>query len=115
MDKAIKRAIEGGWSESPRIASLKARVGPMSKSVAFENEIFLVYCADPLFWKALGKAEGWTPVLYSQTAKQDDLLYFSAQDFVPTVMEGYRYQMFRFVDHIVDGKDIDSFFNQLLK
>lgn len=127
MEKAIQRAIEGGWVEKHLVGQMTYEMNWITDAFGRErlecrddlgSVRLLDYdraFIDPLFWKALGKAEGWTPVSYRQTAKKDDLLYFSAKDLVPTVMEGYRYYMFRFVDHLIEGRSIDEFFNQLLK
>jgi hypothetical protein len=54
---------------------------------------------DPLFWQALGKARGWT-VCESGSIWQG----------VPK----WRYWWHRFIDHLADGKDAESFFKSLV-
>ena len=57
---------------------------------------------DREFWKYLGTGLGWSqrPVLlFGHSYCESEL----------------RYQAYRFIDHILDGKDIESFFSELLK
>ena len=56
------------------------------------NEIFL----DPLFWQSLGKAMGW---------RQDEDQWGDRAEWVS--------QWHRFIDHLADGKDAESFFEGL--
>ena len=67
---------------------------------AIRSEILL----DPLFWQALGKAEGWT--------NNTEIIL----SYEPTVqkMATWHFQMRCFINHLAEGKDIDSFFTQLL-
>lgn len=45
---------------------------------------------DPLFWQSLGKAMGWSP-MYGE----------------------WKTKWHRFIDHLAEGKDINSFFENL--
>lgn len=89
MEEAIKRAIEGGW---------KPKRVVLDQITMRHEEILL----DPLFWQALGKAEGWKQegvISSAKMAKKPDWVY----------------QWIKFIEHLAEGKDADSFFKELLK
>lgn len=102
MEKAIKRAIEGGWRDDLVQAHADLHCDGNSECVSkdFYNcdvidnnrKNFLL---DPLFWQALGRAEGWEDNGYEKP------------DWI--------YNWHQFIDHIAEGKDIDSYFNNLMK
>lgn len=64
---------------------------------------------DPLFWQALGRGLEWSDVIYflkcpcCGDTPGDEPRMFS-----------WKYQMHRFIDHLADGKDADSFFAELI-
>lgn len=84
MEEAIKKAIEGGY--------LKALNDITGLPSDFLNESAVLL--DPLFWQALGKAEGW---IYPVGG-----------------MNGLR-EWHKFIDHLAEGKDAESFFTNLLE
>ena len=77
METAIKRAQEGGYEG----------YGLTLDSGAVIYDRFLL---DPLFWQALGKAEGWPQGIEEEMAHQ-------------------------MLHSLFVGKDIDTFFSDLLK
>ncbi len=97
MEKAIKKAIEGGYATK---CCQEFNSGSNHHLVLHEKEYF--WC-NPLFWQALGKAEGW----------DDDIkkLELTPIYYVPR----WRREWHRFIDHLAEGKDAESFFNELLK
>ena len=82
MEKAIKKAINGGYKGC---------------TDAVWNESTLL---DPLFWQALGKAEGWGKTMTSRSGVR--------------MRDIYTVYWHDFVDHLAEGKDINSFFEDLL-
>lgn len=71
---------------------------------------------DPLFWQALGKAEGWeedSGVIFNHRFEgyQNDLI---PARFYPT-QNSWQFYQHEFIDYIAEGKDIDYFFNKLIK
>lgn len=87
MNKAKIKALEGGYV-------------PNNKSDA---EMLL----DPLFFQALGKAEGWgwvTPCEFGDN-----------ENHVCKDCAKWLYEWHSFIDHITEGNPIDEFFNNLLK
>ena len=107
MEQAIKKAIEGGYDSS----------------LVYNREIVLL---NPLFWRALSKSENWgtTKLNWSDGDLSSYGVHYFGGKFTYPYNEGadvefeidtWRLQMHYFIDHIAEGKDIDSFFNELLK
>lgn len=57
---------------------------------------------DVNFWQALGKAEGWAEAL-----QMKNVYGFRIKQ--------WKHQWHSLIDHLAEGKDIDSFFEQILK
>lgn len=110
MNEAIRRAIEGGWR--PKGLSLKDRpVSWIIQAVTNRSVFWERYILDPLFWQALGKAEGWHGVtIHRNTPTNPSPKYGDV-----ALYANWANQMHRFIDHIIEGKPIDDFFNSLLK
>ncbi len=108
MEQVIKVAIENGWEAYQPLEAYSAH--------CFKCE----YCLDSLFWQALGKGLGWKETMHRLEYFMDGeekYLYWKGDNghqYTPHIV-GWKYQMHRFIDHLAEGKDIDSFFNQLIK
>lgn len=102
MEKTLKKAIEGGYN-------IRAE-----HKLMFEGTISKMLL-DPLFWQALGKACGWThkmiPTAFVEFEDGDD--EDTMLDWDST--EGWKFYWHRFIDHLAEGKDVESFFNDLIK
>ncbi len=95
MNKAIIKAREGGWNgEIPPF--IESHYGEIIPKANIPDIIKYKYLLDPLFWEALGKAEKWEE--------------YEGNDEYPV----YRDKWHQFIDHIFEGKSIDSFFEELL-
>ena len=105
MKNAIKRAIEGGYLDN---AGLTVTQWNLYKEGQLSWHVFT---HDPKWWQALGKAEGWGDKLMFCGVCGNGL----GRDSDDVFEEEWKYHWHRFIDHIAEGKDIDSFFNQLLK
>lgn len=105
MEKAIKKAIEGGYrciekncnrfkfaDGSPDL--LENRIEHIKANI---YQTFL----DPLFWQALGKSEGWG---------EDHLCWECGAE----EGGGYKAHWHSFIDHLAEGKGIHSFFEKLI-
>ena len=88
MENAIKKAIEGGYKDG---------------HVHGFREVLL----DPEFWSALGKQQSWGLGNKCPVCEEGILL--------TKYMPHWKMNLHRFIDHIAEGKDVDSFFNHLLK
>lgn len=108
MAKAIKRAIEGGY-DCPGYIAKRLHSQDDDKEL-FRLNIYAIstFVLDPLFWQALGKVEGWdSDYFYNQAYSQDMSLFGSD--------ESWKMNWHRFIDHLIEGKSADDFFNTLLK
>src|SRR3990167_6920478 len=102
MEKAIKKAIEGGY----KLPWISAR--HISTIVRYKDNYSVLFL-DPLFWQALGKAEGWSTYAVCQLHGNECLLKCDRAFAFEWI-----YQWHKFIDHLAEGKDINSFFNELL-
>ena len=109
MDTAIKKAIrlsiKGGWKGH-------AQDDPVDIDMVL-HELGKGVFLDPLFWQALGKAEGWD--------MDDRSIWSSRSGGKMGHLDGQlyrfnspRWHLHRFIDHLIEGKDINSFFEKLL-
>mgnify|MGYP001582821642 CR=1 FL=1 len=97
MENAIKSAIRGGYKT------------PKSKFNGVQTDVVLqeVVLLDPLFWQALGKAEGWDKQgRYAMT-------HWSCDGILDT--RPWFNIMMNFMSQVIgEGKDINTFFEELL-
>lgn len=110
MKEVINKAIEGGWKPFKSFDLLPTdkleqidfetmicwRDGKGHGSIHF-NRVLL----DPLFWQSLGKALGW----------QDEPYEYTNEHNIPA----WHAKWLMFIDHLAEGKDAESYFNELLK
>src|SRR5689334_13906234 len=111
IEQAIRDAIKGDWRESMEIDKVEIQMLPekgnpdmrVAPVVVLHHadqrwmlslaEVFI----DPAFWQALGKARGW---------ELEDRAWRCGED-------RYRHYWHRFIDHLAEGKDAESFFRDL--
>lgn len=122
MNEAMKKAEEGGYKY--RICHL---CGILSCGCS-RAQILL----DPLFWQALGKAEGWYESAAYYKCENRQCSYSEIEE-LDSVLDGfcskcgtakvqfekgtkrYVYIWHNFIDHLIEGKLTDDFFKELLK
>lgn len=140
MEEAVKRAIEGGWdnpiqsvldmgNEVDNISVVDDNItvvlwiknkkesgvptNELNQTTARRN-IYKVLL-DPLFWQAIGKAEEWVgyecPISEEHHFMTTEALCSECKSELQTKE---LYYWHRFIDHIAEGNDLDSFFKQLL-
>lgn len=106
MEKAIQKAIEGGWIPKG-FENIKFNSQKTIKSLimAGGNGVALL---DPLFWSALGKSLGWD----IKTSKQ----WWEKQSLKDKIvlLDEWENQMHNFIDHLIAGKSVESFFEDLI-
>jgi hypothetical protein len=109
MEKATNKARKAGYNRFDKKEVILAK-WENDKEECEVNGHFLL---DPLFWQALGKAEGWinTPC---NTAFLEGMSHRPkiCKDCNRTAAMSHWH---RFIDHLAEGKDADSFFNELFK
>ena len=93
MEEAIKKSISAGYKPSEMYLEVSAYGADYQ---------FLAISTDPTFWQALGKSMGWKDYWYI-----DDL----GREREVVVWKDHQH---RLIDHLAEGKDIDSFFKDLL-
>jgi hypothetical protein len=98
MEKAIKRAIEGGWKGDQK---------DYSTAIQYVDTLPYHCLLDPEFWQCLGKAEGWIERLDNIDVCTDCL-----DKYIPI---GWRKKWHSLIDHLSSGGNIEDFFNKLLK
>lgn len=102
MKDAINKAIEGGF-HNVKIFNRYLPASNIKKQIK-ESGFIHAILLDPLFWQALGKAEGWKKcTMYSFSTGK----VYSEHE--------WQFNMHRFIDHIIAGGTVDDFFNNLLK
>lgn len=87
MEQAIKLAQEGGWVDEWEMSGLP------------KYAHYACCFRDPFFWQSLGKQQGWNEL----------------DKYRPEGNTIWKKHWHSFIDHIAQGRDIDEFFNQLIK
>lgn len=117
MENAIEKARRIGWDE--RIMDLDV----YNDCGATCYEIGLL---DTLFWQALGKQQGWGKDIppedwlckacyggdcggCEERIKENIKAFFNTKEY------DWKHYWHLFIDHIAEGKDVDDFFNNLIK
>lgn len=111
MQEAIKIAIENGYI--PKTYCIE---NPNQDERDIYTALPATYILDHLFWKALGKGLGWEENrdLSSRYVYTEDSESGEAENSTSYFKDTYLYYMHHFIDHLSEGKDIDSFFTNLI-
>jgi len=118
IEQAIREAIDDGYD---------LKIGLYGEYIRFSHDgsrvdvlVYQEILLDLLFWRALGKAREWEdtmfPVEYQKTNGDREPLYWKGENghqYTPHV-EGWRFHWHRFIDHLAEAKDAESFFADLL-
>ncbi len=129
MNEAIKKAIEGGWKKGWRFDHKDVVFVYMEKVDASCKQPICAWmwervALDPSFWQSLGKAMGWKTrrKCCEGCGSKEKLINgeyhricSSCNRGNPTLIAEWQYHWHRFIDHLIAGKDADSFFLELLK
>jgi len=110
IEKATKEALRDGWHEGYSLQHfgdfgdvlLVADKGARSIALVVA-EVFL----DPSFWQALGKARGWVVC-------EDSSVHTKPAESAACTSNEWFGVWHRFIDHLAEGKDAESFFATLL-
>ena len=108
MKNAIEKAIEGGWNKEKFSAEhINLRV-VNTETGSIDMPLDCVFL-DPEFWRCLGKAMGWTIYAVCMICDKTDC------DHTFGYKAKWVKEWHRFIDHLAEGRDTDSFFKELLK
>ena len=116
MEKAIQKAIEGGWKykgnsktdETVREGHVKVYVNDSEDTKLYIDSTLLLL--DPLFWQALGKSLGWIDTTYTQRTGK----IYAGRPVNIVHRQDWLSNWHKMVDHLANGGDIETFFKQLL-
>ena len=107
IQQAIEKAIEGGWN--PYHWKEKEKKAVIEKWEYFSRIAFL----DPLFWQSLGKAGVFKLPEELREVDIHPLDRESKEALVKAEKELWIYEWHRFIDHLAENKDAESFFESL--
>ena len=131
IQEAITKAVEGGWNAGTNwLAARSASPLPIIDVECQDNMQIVrlvhenygnggskyttmglqVALLDPLFWQALGKSIGWNIQEKQYSDPKNPTGH--TRDYL---ISGWQYQMHRLIDHLAEGKSIESFFESLNK
>lgn len=123
MEEAIKKAIEAGY-KAPFGKPYKTnhyRTKPEGLNLTAISQDLNIHAVllDPAFWQALGKAMGWLTEghQWSTGGQRCDCCGAWDDDMTPPGAYDYcwKYHWHLFIDYLSEGKDPETFFNQLLQ
>lgn len=123
MKKALKLAIEGGF---------KLREIHLEETAWGAEMVYPIIREDPLFWQALGKSLGWGKEVGENCCelcgepmpKGEEMFRYHGYSYGDSVAscpeewikrKQWKGEWHKLIDHIAEGKDIESFFNNLIK
>ncbi len=119
MEKAIKKAIEGGYDTIEWTS-----IFPLEEAIEIMANHWEVQTSRPLFWQALGKAMGWKYWVCEKCGEDISYRGSGPTNSIPVAqclthndterVYGWLYHWHRFIDHIAEGKSPDSFFESLI-
>lgn len=117
IEQAIRDAVRAGWKERHGDSHWSDTT---NQKKVYRDTIFL----DPLFWSALGKVWGWGLVNdcprcrhyypYADKVCRGDGTKFSEATLVK-VSGDWKERWHRFIDHLIEGRDAESFFAEIYK
>lgn len=94
MKEALQKAIEGGLKDT---------------EYTVKSTMINAFLCKPEFWESLGGGLGWSKYATCIRCDRQDCDH----------VDGYRLKWLanwhRFIDHLAEGKDAESFFVELLK
>lgn len=132
IEQAIREAVEEGvWVPLDTLLRYTANVkctveGPAIKCIwstdDWTNQMKIRIDAidwrqttlDPAFWQALGRARRWSEAEYSVSFGSTHPTLSTRFGGRAYTLNTWRYHWHRFIDHLAEGKDAESFFKDLL-
>jgi hypothetical protein len=113
IEQAIKEAVEKGrWRPPFILRRVERELGFGKLFYQMYSGIFL----DPSFWQALGKARRWDKRKGDKRGVPAGNICYEYNDEMNSCeeyREWWKENMHRFIDHLAEGKDAESFFSSL--
>lgn len=113
--EAIERAVKGGYKPSTRavFACFDKYTDDTDGVIhAFVERNPEFAFLDPLFWSSLGKELRWDMVYGHRFPAVESAKHVVISD---SVIDGWKYQMHRFIDALIQGKTPNQFFEEILR
>lgn len=114
IQQTIQKAIEGGWK--PKQIKFKSKTITETTAHAFRMSFGDSFLLDPQFWQCLGKAMGWREFVCTECGGLYELVDGCKNNpscIYSTAQEEWFYQWHSLIDHLAEGKSIESFFEKL--
>lgn len=105
LQEAIQKAIEGGF-KTPWVQN-----GVFEKDEIYGDIIQVEaggFLLDPLFWQSLGKSLGWGDIDHCPVCDEHDHHWNKEIG-----CAGWLHHWHRFINHLSEGKTIESYFETL--
>jgi hypothetical protein len=115
LQEVITKAIEGGFSSQVAIEHVEDLKSHKTLTIHDYGWVFV----REDFWMSLGKAMGWNQgdigVCSScgSRGEAENHVKCNCSEPLPEIIEEWLYQWHRFIDHLAEGKDAESFFESL--
>lgn len=110
MEKAIQKAIEGGYQ--PHIyESSDSHYSDVWLGISGFDILVPEVLNDVRFWQCLARAEGWEIKSHMAYAIAYAMMARTGKTSKPRYLKEWH----KFIDHIADCGNVDDFFNNLLK
>lgn len=112
MEKAIQKAIEGGY----KFHFFTGEAIQKFPDGTFAPALFSKELLDPEFWKCLGKVLGWEKHhCLSGCGCEDEPVPGHEGSCAWSGTGDWQDKWHDFIDHLSDGGNVDDFFNNLIK
>ena len=115
MEQAIKKAVLAGYVLDTEFFKYDGfgtkHVAYFLKNQHSQSKWYSEILFDPLFWQALGKAEGWR----DKDNSRNKFWTSQKEGNKITLLDEWENQCHNFIDHLITSKPIDTFFEELLK
>lgn len=114
IQQAIEKAVEGGYHRGQIGTSPIVEINcdfAITETKGERNHYGLAWVwLDPLFWQSLGKAMGW-----EETSHLEYPYCWYYKGIYRRNLWGteWEYNQHRFIDHLAENKDAESFFENL--
>ena len=126
MKQAIQKAIEGGWKKdwyfshfnNDEVAFGDTKQDSENNPCHYLNRGQILL--DPLFWQCLGKSLGWRERCIDCWDRKDMTFKSNEYDMCGAGSHNddrkvWKFVWHSFIDHLAEGKDVEEFFNNLIK
>ena len=95
----IEKGIQGGWTDGMALLELVENLKTAEKLPSLSEIVMGHALLNPNLWEGVAKVEGWRKVDVSGDGG--------------SFQEGHLFKMYRMIDHLAEGKDVESYIETL--